>query len=135
MGEGAEDVREGVRMFKGMVEWERFSCCFDCRVPQVICKSFEVNAANGGWRKMSNGRCQFEGVLIPLTISIWVRWMEEFENYVVKRMKLGGRVREGEEVGITKIMWWLGLKKRWGGVEGTNLYSIVLEFLEEKRVI
>jgi len=48
LGEGAEDAREGVRMFKGLVKWERFLCCFDCGVPQAMCESFEVNAASGG---------------------------------------------------------------------------------------
>jgi hypothetical protein len=66
-------------------------------MPQAICESFEANVANGGWRKGSDRRCQFDGVLIPLMILIWVRWTEEFEDYVVKEMKLGGIVREGEE--------------------------------------
>ena len=38
--------------------------------------------------------------------------MEEFKDYVTERMRLGGIVLEGEEIEFTKIVWWLGLKKR-----------------------
>jgi len=64
-----------------------------------------------------------------------MRWMEEFKDYIIERMRLGRIVLEGEEIEFTKIVWWLGLKKRWGGVEETNLCRVILGFLLEKEIV
>jgi superfamily II DNA/RNA helicase len=69
--EQADNVREGVREMRKRVRWEKYSCCFQCGVPQSMCASYRERP-DAGWDKIAGARCQFAGVLIPSVISIWM---------------------------------------------------------------
>ena len=49
--ERADIIRDEIKGIKGLIKWERFSCYFECGIPQGICERFEINPSNGGWRK------------------------------------------------------------------------------------
>jgi hypothetical protein len=69
--EGAEEVRgDWFRMQKRMRDnrmFAAFSCCYDCHVLQAICAKWV--AENGKWRSLPQGKCQFEGIIMPVVIS------------------------------------------------------------------
>jgi Helicase conserved C-terminal domain len=81
----AEEIRKGIEMCRELIQWERFSCCFLCGVPQAICEGFEANI-DGGWRRRRGGFCQLEGVLVASVISIWAKRDKEFKLWVKRRM-------------------------------------------------
>jgi len=79
---GAEDVQKGIDMMADLIQWERFSGCFQCGVPQAICEGFE-NAVDGGWKKRYGGVCQYQGVLFASMASIWTisPWANQLGPY------------------------------------------------------
>ncbi|KAH6612356.1 P-loop containing nucleoside triphosphate hydrolase protein [Boeremia exigua] len=43
----AEEICKGVTIIASSIQWERFSCCFKCGIPQAICKRYESRADGG----------------------------------------------------------------------------------------
>ena len=123
-----DNIREGISKFKSMVKWERFSCCFDCGIPQEICASWDIKADTGGWRRVVGGRCQFQDVIVESIISIWGRWPEEFGGWVEKGMVKDGIVVVSD-IEFKDMVVWLGRKIRWGGLESTKICKVFVEFL------
>jgi len=124
---GAEDVQKALEMIESLVQWEKFSCCFACGVPQAICDGFE-SVADGGWKKRSGSHCQYQGVLLACMASIWTRWDDEFTGWVQDRMKEEGVVWRGE-LPFEKVLWWLTRKIRWGGIESNKMCWVFYQFL------
>ena len=122
----AAEVQKGLEIIKSLIRWERFSCCFECGVPQAICKGFK-STADGGWEKRSDGSCQYKEVLIASIASIWAKWDDEFTHWVQRRM-----VDEGArgELRFEEVVEWFGKKIRWGGVESNKMCQVFWEFLE-----
>jgi hypothetical protein len=40
-----------------------YLCCYKCRLPQVICSSFEVDIINRGYKKQAGQGYRYRGVL------------------------------------------------------------------------
>jgi hypothetical protein len=40
-----------------------YSCCYECRLRQAICSSFEMDVVNGGYRKQAGRGCRYREVL------------------------------------------------------------------------
>jgi hypothetical protein len=59
----ADGVREGVREMRKRVRWVKYSCCFQCGVPQSMCASYRERP-DAGWDKIAGARCQFVKILI-----------------------------------------------------------------------
>jgi superfamily II DNA helicase RecQ len=98
MQDEADTVREGVREMQRVLQWEKFSCCFNCSVPQSICTSY-AERLDAGWEKMPSARCQFAGVLVPAVVAMWTAAPAVFEPWVQKRMLRAGvwRAEEGAD--------------------------------------
>jgi hypothetical protein len=120
----AAEIRKGVTIIASSIQWERFSCCFECGVPQAICERYE-SQADGGWKRKTGGRCQYKGVLIASMASIWARWSDSFTEWAQERMvEEGVRWQEEEkEEGETfkRVVKWFGKKTRWGGIESNKM--------------
>lgn len=127
-GVDAAKVRTGLEIIQGLIRWERFSCCFECGVPQAICEGFE-STADGGWKKRSDGSCQYRGVLFASIASIWAKWEDEFTHWVQRRMADEG-VRWRKELEFEEVVRWFGKKIQWGGVESNKMCWVFWEFLE-----
>jgi hypothetical protein len=47
----AEQARIGYKLFEKYWVIVPYSCCYECRLPQAIYSSFEVDIIDGGYRK------------------------------------------------------------------------------------
>jgi hypothetical protein len=61
--EEAEQAQIGYRLFKKHWVIVLYLCCYKCRLPQVICSSFEIDVVDGGYRKQAGQGCRYRGVL------------------------------------------------------------------------
>jgi superfamily II DNA/RNA helicase len=132
--EGGGHARDGVQAFEESWRVVPFSCCYECRLPQALCQSFEYDVVDGGYRKQAGRRCQYLGVLekvfVVATMRGGVRVIEEME----KAMEEDGVGVEGEdeEVGgfFRRVVRWGAEKKRWGGIEGNQLSRVIRRIVE-----
>jgi superfamily II DNA helicase RecQ/uncharacterized C2H2 Zn-finger protein len=83
-------AKEMVKMVEETIEFERFSGCFWCGVPQAICNRWEDDG-RGRYQRVGNGNCQYEGVLVAGVVGlvfgyknwIWERWKRRLEGFGV----------------------------------------------------
>jgi superfamily II DNA helicase RecQ len=127
--EGADDVRDGVREMLKQLQWERYSCCFHCGVPQSICTSY-TERLDAGWDKIPSARCQFAGVLVPSIIAIWVATDSLFMHWVQGEMQKEGvcQNKEGLPVDFDKIVLWMASLVRWGGIQSNKMCWVFVRF-------
>lgn len=128
--EGAQEVREyWFRMRKRMREGKIFaaySCCYDCHAPQSICTKW-VAAENGKWERLGQGKCQFEGIIMPLVISGIVEGTDETYNMIKDKMEQSGIQLEDEE----EVYKWFGQKEDWGGIEVSRLVQMFYRIVKD----
>lgn len=123
--ENAQRVREMVQRVKRTVRWEAYSCCFDCGVPQAICRRYEAVAATGGFRRAQGRACQYQGTLIRVFVSMWGAGGKAGGDRLHKWMRgQGARVAEDDTDGWIK---WMGRKVRWGGMESNEMCRAVVQ--------
>ncbi|HYT46091.1 MAG TPA: hypothetical protein VEP90_27430 [Methylomirabilota bacterium] len=67
--EGVDVVRAEVKDMQEQVQFEKFSCCCYCHVPQAICQRWEPREEEGRWQQAPGGHCQFKGIIIPIIAS------------------------------------------------------------------
>ena len=132
--EGAEEVRDLVKVFRSTIRWAAYSCCFGCGLPQAICESFQFDTIRGGYFKKAGVKCQYRGVLMETFVANCIRNKEVFMGKIVEAMKEDGwtawtGAEEEEEPGIQEKLRWLGEKKRWGGIEGNKMCWILVTLL------
>lgn len=130
--EGADMIREGVERFKGVISWERFSCCFQCGIPQGLCNNFEANPDNGGWRRRKGGGCQFADVLIESVISNWVMQPNEFDTWLESQMR-GERIEWMDMSDVKSVAKWMGKKIRWGSLESNKMCQMFCRYLRYRE--
>lgn len=122
--EGADVIRTVIKEMKEEVRWEDYSGCFDCGLPQAICKRFEQKEG-GGWRIDWGRQCQYRGLLIEAVISMWGANTEVAEEGFRARMKQRGieRVEEDDRQWLA----WAGRKIRWGQLESNEMCRVMYE--------
>jgi RecQ family ATP-dependent DNA helicase len=121
--DGAKEVKDNwFRMRKRMRDdrmFAAFSCCYDCHVPQSICAKW-VAAENGKWGRLAQGKCQFEGIVMPLVISAIGEGTDQIYNMIMDQIEGSGvSIRDEEET-----YKWFGQKEEWGGIEVTRLVQM-----------
>jgi hypothetical protein len=92
-GEAIEVREQWFEMRKTMREKRMFaaySCCYDCHVPQDICEKW-VADGNGKWRRLGSGKCQFEGIIMPLVIS-WIMKDTDESNDMIRNWLEGSGI-------------------------------------------
>jgi superfamily II DNA helicase RecQ len=127
--EGSDDVRGGVRELQARLQWARYSCCFDCGVPQAICTSY-TERLDAGWDKIPGARCQFAGVLVPLVIAIWVLDDCRFTKWVQARMQREGIWHQdtGPSADFDQMVLWMASLVRWGGIQSNRMCWVLVQF-------
>jgi hypothetical protein len=120
----ADGIREMAERVKQVVRWERYSCCFDCGVPQEICARYEMKGAAGGFRRVAGGACQYGGVLIPTMVSMWGAAEELGSRRLYEWMR--GQGAQIDEDDMDGWLRWMGRKVRWGGVESNEMCRAVV---------
>ena len=102
------------------VQFERFSCCFYCHVPQAICQRWEPGEENIRWQEVAGQKCQFEGVVMPAIISA----LHVEKQWVVGVMREMAQ-EEGFNIQVDGVVYqWLGRRVEWGGVEASRLLQV-----------
>jgi hypothetical protein len=98
------------------IQFERFSGCFWCGVPQEICHRWESNS-QGRYQRVKDSNCQYKGVLIGGLIGI-VYGYSEIRHQWYGRLEAIGIDREAP--GGTLIEY-LGKKRVLETVESNQL--------------
>ena len=89
---GALEVQGLVESMRQSIRYERYSCCFECGVPQWICEHFE-GCEDGGWRRDAGKRCQFGKVLIEEVVAVMQDNIDGLRAEIQTEM-----IRDGVEV-------------------------------------
>jgi hypothetical protein len=105
-----------------------FSCCYDCHVLQAICAKWV--AENGKWRSLPQGKCQFEGIIMPVVISGINEGTDQTCNMIWDQIQREGvEIGEWNGEGISVEEWeemykWFGQREKWGDVEISRLVRV-----------
>ncbi|KAK4221164.1 P-loop containing nucleoside triphosphate hydrolase protein [Podospora fimiseda] len=118
MEEDSGVVRQTVERVRRKIRWEKYSGCFDCGIPQGICKRYRAKV-DGGYERVQGGSCQFLGVLIESVVSMWGANSSEAEVFFQERMRQRGVEWDGLDEG--ELVKWMGRKVRWGGFESNEM--------------
>jgi RecQ family ATP-dependent DNA helicase len=59
----SEQAKEMIKKVEDQIEFEKFSGCYWCGVPQEICNRWEDNG-RGRYQRAEGGHCQYQGVLV-----------------------------------------------------------------------
>ncbi len=62
-GPRQERMREQLRRIKSTIRYEKYSCCFQCGIPQSICGNWKTTAT-GRFERISREPCLFSDVLV-----------------------------------------------------------------------
>jgi hypothetical protein len=116
------------------IEFEAYSGCQTCIVPQAVCHLWEDadNREQAQFRRRVGGRCQFEGVLVEAVAALMTvrsdvtRWLEKRTHE--QEGRIGGAYDE-----IEKKRRWLGLRFRiHDGVEASGLCVMFSKFAADE---
>ncbi|KAL8300987.1 hypothetical protein RB593_003818 [Gaeumannomyces tritici] len=125
--EGAEDARRAIERLQGDIRWEAYSGCFDCGMPQAVCRRFEEVGSTGGFRRKEDGWCQHAGVLVRAVAVMWLAMAEEADEWFRGQMEGWGIKWEGDVEQVTR---WMGRKIRWGGLESNEMCRAAVKLYE-----
>ena len=114
------------------IQFERFSGCSFCKVPQKVCHLWEEVNVRGPMRykRVKGGKCQYEGVLLPVAAAVQAfRFGEKEMDWIDEELRKTG-FREGlEDLDDLEVgKKWLGRKIVLGGVEMSELCRLVCMF-------
>ena len=116
---------------KKTIQYEKYSCCFQCGLPQEICWRYE-QASQGFWQLDSNKKCQLAEVAMPTMFGLAIARGDSVGKSMIQRMNEEG-VNEDVDEEVNK---WLGGKIRWGGLESNRMtrdfYRVVVEVERER---
>jgi hypothetical protein len=126
--EQADDVREGVREMRKRIRWEKYSCCFQCGVPQSMCASYRERP-DAGWDKIAGARCQFAGVLIPSVISIWMAAESLFHDWIRAQVEKGGMEQGEDKLDFDRVLAWMATLVQWGRIQSNKMCWVFVTFV------
>jgi superfamily II DNA/RNA helicase len=100
--------------FNREMVYEKFSCCFRCGVPQIICQEY-----------IGKNICRYRDLIIPTCMALWrtVKGQRQIENMVKISLHDKNQFRE-----------WLGKKQRLYDVEMTNAVILLDKCLDESNM-
>lgn len=124
--EEATDVKQGIVSFRKTVRWGRYSYCFECGLPQTICRQWESDE-KGIW-KVKGQCCQYPNVLVEAVIAIFVLDINGSGSAIAEWME-----EEGVD-GSNMEEWtgWFARTIRWGGIQTNQMAKVfgqVAEFV------
>ncbi|KAM7210420.1 hypothetical protein V8F06_014193 [Rhypophila decipiens] len=144
--QGAREIREAYDELESWV-----GCCVVCRFggeeecyhkrdecPRrdsegwALCIRWKEEEGDGGrFRQVPGGRCQYQGLLIPILVGSMVKYGEQAMRVVEEMMKKDG-VDRRERVGWYK---WFGKLISWGGIQANQMcrVCVYLGRLEKRR--
>ena len=108
---------------------ENFGCCLGCFVPQELCNGWEENREEGGWKRVANGKCQYEGVMISIVAWVWIYLPSESEG-LYSRLGFSYRDEWTDKERREQVWRWMGRKVIWGGTEALQICQVFNEMIE-----
>lgn len=110
-------------MIEGIQEkrrFARFSCCYQCGVPQAICQRWKQKEGVGGFKEVSGVSCQYAGVVIPVVTVVWQAWYSSEQN-IIRQWMERDRV---DTSNLENAYWWFGQRVKWGRIEASRLCQV-----------
>lgn len=105
--------------------FEAYSACFECGMPQSMCRRWTVDDEDGRRFSESRRRCQYKGVLGGMFVGMMVQFGDEAAEGIGRMMEADGlKVEEGPlEPDI--LFPWLGELVEWGGMQASRMCRVV----------
>ena len=110
-----QGVQTMTQEVQGKKRFAKFSCCFDCGVPQAICQKWRQKDEQGWFEKIKGVECQYKGVLISTIVVI-----SRETDIIWKWMKDDSIDGDNPEA----VYPWFGRKVMWGKMEATKLCKV-----------
>jgi hypothetical protein len=103
------------------IQYERYSCCYQCGVLQAICNRWkQVEEGAGWWKEDCNVECQYVGVLIAAVATMMIEGIPGAEEEIFQWMQAEGvDINQARDVHI-----WFGRRVEWGGIEASKLVQV-----------
>jgi superfamily II DNA helicase RecQ len=108
---------------------EDFGCCLGCFVPQELCDGWEENREKGGWKRVANGKCQYEGVMISVIAWVWIQLPSD-SAALYSRLGFTWRDEWTEKEKKEQVWRWMGKRVIWGDVEMLQMCVVFNEMIE-----
>jgi hypothetical protein len=109
-------VKKAIQKLENTIQFQDFSACFWCSVPQEICHRWESNS-KGGYQRTKDGNCQYKGVLMGGLLGIVCGYSEIGQQWYTRLEEMG---IDGETPGRT-VAEYLGKKLVLETVESNQL--------------
>lgn len=105
MKQGIEAVQDEMFAKK---QFAKFSACYECGLPQAICKQWEAASDDGRlFKRVRGGRCQYNGLLVRIFVAQRVQAVDSWAEKVGKMMERDGiDIYKGNQ--MAKLYEWLG---------------------------
>lgn len=113
----SQQVKEMIEKVEQEIQFERFSGCFWCGVPQDICNRWEENG-RGGYQRAAGGDCQYHGVLIGSLMGISYGSNHAIREHWVQRL-----VAQGVDGSMEGLIRYFGSKQPFDFVESNHLVA------------
>jgi superfamily II DNA helicase RecQ len=112
----SREAKEMVKIVEGQIEFEEFSGCFWCGIPQEICSQWESNG-RGRFQRVRGADCQYKGVAMAGLVGLVFGYKEHIWDRWERRLREAGvRVDSDED-----FIGYLGAKRQMEGFESSNL--------------
>jgi ferredoxin len=95
---------------------EAFGCCVGCFIPQELYNRWGENNEEGGWKRVSNGLCQYKGIMISTIAWEWTQLPEETMD-LYDKLGLCGVSELAAKERREGIWRWMGRRVIWWNVE------------------
>lgn len=100
-----------------------YSACFQCGLPQAVCRRWEAASDDGRLFRAIRGRgCQYKGLLIRVFVAQRVQDIQKWEVRIAEMMGLE-KVDMGRWQEVKMVYEWLGQLIEWGGRRGGGIQA------------
>ncbi|KAJ0118543.1 hypothetical protein HZ326_31866, partial [Fusarium oxysporum f. sp. albedinis] len=94
-----------------------------------LCNGWEENREEGGWKRVANGKCQYEGVMISIVAWVWIHLPSESEE-LYSRLGFSYRDEWTDKERKEQVWRWMGRRVIWGGTEALQICQVFNEMIE-----
>lgn len=100
-----------------------FSACFECGLPQAICKQWKA-ASNDGrlFQKVKGAKCQYKGLLIRIFVAQRIQALDAWAGNIARMMGLD-EIDLQDWQQMVRLYKWLGELVEWGGRVGGGIQA------------
>lgn len=117
--EGVEKTQTLFDWMKRMIRYEKYSVCYDCGIPQAICRRFEANGF-GRWRWMRERSCQYPDLMVGVVAAAMAEDINGMGHSILAWMEEEGVDVEDD----MQTMQWMGKKMYWGEMEAAMINKV-----------